>query len=272
MSNALLRILTAVIGIPVLLGSAYLGGWYFAVPVLALALASQYEIYLMMEEEGMRPHKTAGLTVGALVVLHPLQPGLLAAALALFLAFLALAAVMDVKRQPLSGIAGTLFGIVYPCLLFAFLLMLREDGPPAVSEQQAFLLTLSLFVLIWMTDTGAYYVGKSIGKHALAPNISPNKTWEGSVGGAMAAVVAAVVLRVSVLDFVDWPHVVALALICGVVSQLGDLTESRFKRSVGVKDSSRIIPGHGGVLDRFDALLLAAPLYYLYLVFVAGLW
>jgi phosphatidate cytidylyltransferase len=116
----------------------------------------------------------------------------------------------------------------------------------------------------------AYYVGKTFGRHSLAPSISPNKTWEGTLGGLGAALTVGVLLKVSLLDLLSWPHVAALIAIGGGVSQLGDLLESKLKRSVEVDDSSALLPGHGGMLDRFDAMAVAAPLIVLYLHLVAG--
>lgn len=268
MSTGLLRVLTALVGIPLILGAAYLGGWLFAGLVLVAALISQYELYRMLDAGGLRAHRGAGLVMGALVVLHPLQPDLLALGLVVLLGYLAVATVGGSERHPLRTAAGTVFGVVYPSLLFAFLVHLRSARGPVVDDLDAFYLTLGLFVLVWASDTAAYYVGKSLGRHALAPRISPNKTWEGSFGGAAGAVLAAALLKVTLLDFLPWGHLIVLALICGVLGQLGDLAESRFKRSVEVKDSGEVLPGHGGLLDRFDALLFAVPLYFLYLTYV----
>jgi len=125
--------------------------------------------------------------------------------------------------------------------------------------------------LIWVTDTGAYYTGKSIGKHKFAPSISPNKTWEGTIGGLVAAILAAVAFKLFILAFLTWTDVFALALLGGFWGQLGDLLESAVKRSADVKDSGSLLPGHGGVMDRFDSLIFTAPMYYLYLVHISGL-
>ena len=268
MSNALLRILTAVIGAPLLLGLAYLGRWYFGVLVLVLGLLAQYEVYGMMEQGGARPWKEAGLILGALLALRALVPFVIPLAVAGVLALLVWSTFAKTEK-PLADLSSTVLGALYPTALLAFLTDLRLARGPAVGDLEAFYLTLSVLLLIWATDILAYYTGKAIGKHKLAPAISPKKTWEGSVGGAVGAVLAAVGLKLTLIGFLDWPHIVALALICGVVSQVGDLAESRFKRSVGVKDSGTILPGHGGLLDRFDAALLAVPLAYLYLAYVA---
>jgi phosphatidate cytidylyltransferase len=172
-------------------------------------------------------------------------------------------------EKPLERLSGTVFGAVYPAALLAFLTDLRLGEGAGIGDLEAFYLTLTVFLLIWATDTLAYYTGKAIGRHKLAPAVSPKKTWEGSIGGAMGAIAVAVALKFTLIGFLAWPHVVVLALICGIISQLGDLAESRFKRAAGVKDSGTILPGHGGVLDRFDAMILAVPLVFLYLVYVA---
>ena len=124
---------------------------------------------------------------------------------------------------------------------------------------------LLLLCLIWATDTGAYYTGKTFGKHKFAPSISPNKTWEGTLGGLALACVVAAAFKETLLPDLTWLDAGILALLGGGWGQMGDLFESAFKRSCGVKDSGTLLPGHGGVLDRFDSLIFTAPAYYLYL-------
>ena len=269
MSNAVLRILTALVGAPLLLGLAYLGDWYFGLLVLGIAVLAQAEVYGLMEQAGIQPWKVAGWLVGGLLALRSFVPVAWPVALGVLLGMLAWSPFSKGER-PLHDLGGTVLGIVYPAFLFSFLTDLRLARGPAVGDLEAFYLTLTAFLLIWVTDTFAYYSGKSLGRHKLAPLISPKKTWEGALGGALGAVVLAVVLKLTVLGFLTWPHVVALAIIGGVVGQVGDLAESRLKRSVGAKDSGTLLPGHGGVLDRFDAMILTVPCIYMYLVFVAG--
>ena len=176
-----------------------------------------------------------------------------------------------VDDRPLASAATTIFGVVYPAALLAFLIPLRMGGGPGLSEADAFWLTLTVFLLVWSADTFAYFVGKAIGKHPLAPKVSPKKTWEGAVGGAVGAIVVAAVLRLTLLDFLPWGHLLVVALVCGALSQIGDLAESKMKRAVGAKDSGTLLPGHGGLLDRLDALILAVPLVYVYLALVGVL-
>lgn len=267
-SNAVLRVLTALVGTPIALGLAYLGGWPFALLLLACAVLAQQELYGLLERSGVHPYRIAGALLGALVAVRALVP--LAVPLAV------VGGVMLILAGPfrrhrgsmLNNLAATALGVFYPVVFLTYLLDLRQGGP-ALTNFDAFALTLSLFLLIWTTDTFAYVTGRALGRRPLAPIISPKKTWEGAIGGAVAALILAAVLKGLLLGFLAWPHVVALALICGVVSQLGDLAESQIKRSVGAKDSGTLLPGHGGMLDRFDAMTVAAPLVYLYLDYVA---
>ncbi|MDX1741775.1 MAG: CDP-archaeol synthase, partial [Rhodothermales bacterium] len=146
----------------------------------------------------------------------------------------------------------------------------RAGADAVLGSGEAFWLTITVFALVWASDTTAYYVGKAIGRHPLAPSISPKKTWEGSIGGAIGSVVVALILWKMDLVSLRWFDFVVLGLICGSLAQLGDLAESRLKRVAGVKDSGTILPGHGGLLDRLDAMIVAVPLAYMYLAFVAG--
>ena len=118
---------------------------------------------------------------------------------------------------------------------------------------------------IWACDTAAYFIGSAIGKHKLFPRVSPNKSWEGSIAGFIFAVAAFYVSKILMLDFINLTDAIILGVIVGTVGQLGDLIESLLKRDAEVKDSSSLIPGHGGVFDRFDSLLLTAPIVYIYM-------
>jgi len=272
MSNAILRLLTALIGIPLVLIVAYLGGWWFGGLLMAAVLMAQYELYRLMEAGEVYPLKVPGMVLGglffignALPIGHPLL-------VFLILVLIASAPLFRRKGNVLENLAGTVFGAVYPTMLLGFLWHLRVARGPGIEDLQAFYLTVVTLALVWSTDTFAYYAGRTLGKHPLAPRVSPRKTWEGAVGGAIGAVLVSIVFKLTLLEFLGWGHVLVMALICGVVSQLGDLAESQMKRAVGVKDSGGILPGHGGLLDRLDALILAAPLVFLYLNSVARLF
>lgn len=241
--------------------------------LLAAALGAQYELYGLMRLGGIQPQRILGMILGGLLALHASLDWALPLAIALVLLMLAADPLRHKDQQPLASLAATLFGAVYPAAFLGFVgdLRLRQGG--LVGDVEAFYVTLAVFLLVWSTDTFAYFAGRSFGRHPLAPRVSPKKTWEGAVGGAAGAIVVAVMLKLTLLEYVfSWADTIVVALICGIVSQLGDLAESKLKRSVGAKDSGNILPGHGGLLDRLDALILAAPLVYLYLAYVADIY
>lgn len=292
LKDSVLRILTALVAAPVVVGLAWVGGWAFGVLVLGGALLIQWEVYEMMDEGGGQPRRLLGMILGALLVLRILVPAFWPLVVVVVLVLIGRIPFEHVREEPLVSLADTVFGAVYPTALLGYVLQIRVanesditgDGGfwASVTGDEAFWLTLSLFFLVWAADIFAYYVGRAVGRRALAPRVSPNKTWEGAAGGLAGTLVVAILLKAVSLDFLGrpepaleflaWPHVVALALICGVLGPLGDLAESKIKRSVRVKDSGTLLPGHGGLLDRFDAMIFAAPSAYLYLTYVAGIF
>lgn len=270
MTNLLLRVLTGVIGIPMVALVTYWGGWPFVVLVLIVVWAAQYEFYKMAPQPMLHRHIAFGLFAGGLIVLQQFRFDYLVDLAVLAFVLMLMYDLFGRKEgQGWMQTAWMTVGVVYP-LLFSYIIPIREGLGEAFNSDLSFALTLGLLAIVWMTDTLAYFVGKSIGKRPLAPSISPKKTWEGTLGGLAGALLTAAILKLTVLGILSWVDAVALALIGGIGGQLGDLVESRLKRSVGVKDSGTILPGHGGVLDRIDALIIAIPLYYFYLFYVAG--
>lgn len=270
MTEAAKRVITALVAAPIAVALAYVGGWAFGALVVAIALAAQFELYAMAEATDAPANRPFGLTIGALLAGYALWPGGIDVVLLLLLGLIVASPFLFERAHLLSGLAVTVLGAVYPAGFIGFLALLREARGPAVENMEAFYLVLTTFLIVWATDIFAYYTGKILGKHPLSPTISPNKTWEGTFGGFGAACLVAAGCKVTMLSFLGWPHVLWLAVIGGGVSQLGDLAESQLKRASEVKDSSALMPGHGGVFDRFDAMVVAAPLIYFYLVYVAG--
>jgi len=269
-SNNLRRILTALVAAPAVVGIAYMGGWAFVALIAAIGLVGQVELYRMARTTGALPNLTGGGILGVLVVAMMAWPSLWPVAATWLVVFVVMAPFLLPQEQFLASFSTTLVGAIYPSGLLGSLVLLRGARSAVVDAPMAFWLVGLTFLLVWATDIFAYYVGKWIGRRPLAPSISPNKTWEGTLGGLSAAVLVAVGFKWTVLGVLAWPHVAALALIGGGISQVGDLMESQLKRSTGADDSSSILPGHGGILDRFDAMLVAAPLIYLYLRAVVG--
>jgi phosphatidate cytidylyltransferase len=266
------RVVTALLAAPIVLVLAYLGGWPFAGLIAVIGLLGQRELYLMARKMGARPHRTGGFVLGLLVVVTFLRPTLWALGATALLLFVVAAPLLLPREQFLVSFTVTLAGIVYPTGLLGSLVWLREVRSAAVTDSGAFQLVLFTLLVVWATDIAAYYVGRTVGSRPLAPTISPNKTWEGTIGGLGTALGVGLVLKLTMVDLLAWPHVGALIVLGGGLSQLGDLLESMLKRSTDVDDSSHLLPGHGGMLDRFDAMAVAAPLIVLYLHLVAGLF
>jgi phosphatidate cytidylyltransferase len=238
--------------------------------------------------------KVRFLIVGGLLArgIHVPFPSMAQSLLILYLVALLLIVTIELfrgKPGALVNISVTLFGASYVGLFLGSLVGLRElfipeDFPvyayfpvqgTAVPDDVAGLLyrwggytVIALFASIWVCDSAAYFAGRTFGRHRLFERVSPNKTWEGAAAGFLAALGIFQLARVLVLPYMSVADALVCGIIAGVCGQIGDLAESLLKRDAGVKDSSSLIPGHGGVLDRFDSLLFVAPLIFVYLDFI----
>ena len=277
------RALTAIIGIPLGLLIVYLGGWWLAVAVALLALLGLAELYRLTAARSLEAYVWLGYPLALLSVALPaLRPAnstswqIELPVLCLGLLALLVWAVILLPRESGGRLLATIVGVGYVAHLLSYLLRLRNlAAPPLHLGRSGVLLdfgALSLagvLVICWGMDTAAYAIGKTIGRHKLCPNLSPGKTIE----GALAALLAATLLSVGLLKLMGLPAMYGLwlGLILGIAGQLGDLFESLLKRRAGVKDSGALLPGHGGVLDRFDSLLFNAPAAFFYLRITLGL-
>ena len=170
------------------------------------------------------------------------------------------------RENPLVNSAVTLFGIFYISLFSCFILIREFPVHNNLKYQTGGFIVIMIFSTIWICDTGAYLFGAKFGKHSLFKRVSPKKTWEGAVAGLITGILAAVILgHIFVPRFVLLDNII-IGVIVGTIGQIGDLVESLYKRDYGVKDSSNILPGHGGFLDRFDSPLFVGPAVYLYLI------
>lgn len=267
MPQVLTRLFTASIGAFLLVGSAWLGPWHFGIAVLVIALVGQIELYQLYERCGVQAWIITGLLLGAGLSLRALVPDIFLLT-AVPVVGLVLWCTFTKTRQPLMRLGATLSGAVYPTALLAFLTDLRTiEG---YSEQEALILTITVLVIVWASDIFAFFAGSFFGKHSMAPTISPGKTWEGFLGGIGGAILAVFILNATVEMPLRLIHLLILGMVCTLSGAVGDLAESRFKRVADVKDSGIILPGHGGILDRFDGIIVAAPLAYMYIVFIAG--
>ncbi|MEX2155760.1 MAG: phosphatidate cytidylyltransferase [Gemmatimonadales bacterium] len=265
-NNLAQRIVVAAIAIPLVIGLIWLGGWPLAATLAVLGVLGTREIYDLARRQGIEPlDETGWLAAAAIPLLAYWAKGP-----ALYMGALWLMAVLVVAMirrgpagRPLTSVSVTVFGSLYASGLLAFLIAIRHGGNAENRPAAYASLTLFPLVITWICDTAAMAAGSAIGGPKLAPVLSPKKTHAGAIGGTLGGVVAAVVLGKLVLNRQGWNFSVAQLLLFGlavsVVGQVGDVAESLFKREAGVKDSSSLIPGHGGVLDRLDSLYFVIP-------------
>jgi phosphatidate cytidylyltransferase len=260
------RLLVGLAGVPALLGVLWAGFPFLTILVGLVALWGLREFYSLARGTGARVSLTLGAIWTALFVASGqltaqegnLAPHLIGGGLLVTLVWTALTA-RSSKGGFLQSWLFTSAGPLYVGLLLSHALMLREAGDGLYDGRNWLLYAL---LVTFATDTGAFFTGKALGRHKMVPAISPGKTWEGAVGGLVWAVAASVTLA-ALLDLsmsVGWQ--VSLGLILGVAAQLGDLTESLLKRKAGVKDAGALLPGHGGLLDRMDSLVVTLPVTY----------
>ncbi|MGK2960686.1 MAG: phosphatidate cytidylyltransferase [Gemmatimonadaceae bacterium] len=275
MSELTRRLLLSLIGIPVTLGLIYAGGWIFVAALGGVAAIISWELFRMARHAGHEPMDTAGIFIAACIPLavHAGYLGVFRVSLTIaMLVFMALLAsvvwVRGPARKPLVAFALTVVGIVYPALV-TYMYPLRYHNY-AVGAVAGTVLVMMPITVTWATDTGAYAFGRMFGKHKLIPSVSPAKTIEGALGGLVAAVLFTWIYVTFILEPLAQLSVLTTGILIfgiaiAVVGQTGDLVESLLKRDAGVKDSSQLLPGHGGFLDRFDSLLFALPVAYLLL-------
>ncbi len=255
------RLISAAVLIPTVLGIVQYGSLeLFSVFVLALVLVGWFEYARMMRRMGVvgSPVLGAVLCVGLTACFYWNAHYLIWLAAAPVSFFIATIWAQRELKASLDHVGYSLLGVIYVSGLMSFLILLRGQEAGAT-------LIYFLFVVIWLTDTGAFVAGKTMGKTSLAPKISPGKTVEGAIGGVVGSLLGGLLAQFAFWQNLPLNHCLIMALFCGIISQFGDLTESMFKRSAGVKDSGTLIPGHGGVLDRLDSLMFAGPALYCYL-------
>ncbi|MDH4233277.1 MAG: phosphatidate cytidylyltransferase [Nitrospirota bacterium] len=249
------RLVIALIVVPVLYSYVmYLPPEYFLFLLTFFSTIGLAEFYAMYRIKG--PLMYSGLLWGAaLLIVFFASPGLFLHVL-LIAALATMALRLFLKRDPagaISSVSAAVFGLLYvPCLMTFQLRLVREGAAWIVL----------LYASVWAADSMAYYVGKGIGKRKLYPEISPNKTVAGAVGSLIGGVVGAALITATLLEQISPLQTGIIGLSVGLSTMIGDLVESMFKRDVGVKDSSHIVPGHGGVLDKLDGVTFAGPVFY----------
>lgn len=265
MSNIVVRTITGIIFLVVVIGSIVFSEYSFFLLFELIILGSMYEFYTLAKKKGFNPQKTYGMIIGAIVfaanylfvnsiVDSKVFLGIIPVIISIF--------IIELYRKSdyaFVDIGFTLLGVIYIAvpLSLSNYITISDKG-------YSWQLLLGFFFLTWSFDTLAYVFGISFGKHRLFERISPKKSWEGFIGGAISTLGVAYVISIfyTELSFIQWA---IGSIIIAIFGTFGDLVESSFKRNIDEKDSGSILPGHGGVLDRFDAVLFTLPLFYLYL-------
>ena len=248
------RVISAIVLFVLVAGPSIAGGIVFLLLIAVIGVLATWEFAALLRQGGYQPVLPLGVLLALLFIAQAQWPQVLPLDLVLVLAVIGslLAALWHRSPAPATDWALTLAGALYLGWLLGRFVVLRalEDG---------LLWLLLAAVAIWTADVSAYFAGRAFGRHPWWPRHSPKKTWEGYLAGIAAAALVAGLLGVLLLDL-NWAEGVALGLVIASVAPLGDLAESMIKRQVGAKDSGRLIPGHGGVLDRIDSLLIGVPI------------
>jgi phosphatidate cytidylyltransferase len=255
MSPLVSRLLVAAILLPLVIGLVYLGGWWLFALAVAGGLIALHELYVMTRD--LRPLVLGGY-LGYVTMLAGLQlgdlPWMLGGLLSTFVFAFVVYGLGGVRQSATTSFAVTLLGVAWIGAGIGCLLLIRDI------PEFGFWAVMAVLFTVFAADTGAFFVGRTIGRHRMAPAISPKKSWEGFVGGVLCAVgVAFVILYRDRDEFLSIPESLVLGLVIALAAVVGDLFESAVKRDLEVKDSGRVLGGHGGVLDRLDSLLWAGP-------------
>jgi phosphatidate cytidylyltransferase len=252
------RILTAVVGLPLLIAVIWFGEPWFTILIAVMAALASFEFYRMAGGLRVQPITYFGIAWVLLLIVSPhclypqTLPILITSAIVVSLIWLLFRRPRD---QAFASWAWTMAGILYIGWMLSYWVQLRslEGG-----KELVFLAMFTTFA----SDTSAFFIGRTWGKHALAPAISSGKTWEGAIGGLLSSIVASLIISVIfILPFSYW-QIALVGLIISVFAQFGDLVESLLKRNTGVKDAGKLMPGHGGILDRVDSLIFTGVIVY----------
>ena len=278
LKNLVVRTLSGAVLLGVVLAAALLGKYAYGALLLVIVSVGLAEFYRLAKASGAQPQVNMGTFAGVILFCtsfhifeqlydgYPLSMELIVGLLLSLLLYLFLIFVVEVfraKEHPLRNVAVTIMSLIYVSLPMSLMLFIPLMLGGGIWRAEAFLFYL---FIVWGNDVFAYLVGVSIGRHRMCERISPKKSWEGFVGGVLGAMAMGALGNVVVGGgYALW---LGLAAIVAISSVLGDLVESMFKREAGVKDSGNIMPGHGGILDRFDALLVSIPFAFIYLMIV----
>ncbi len=266
-NNTLIRIAVSVIAIPFILALCYYGGMPFLIFVLLVALLAHYEINTMFYNKNIFPSYLLGAASVILIITNIFFDFFEQYDVLLIILLLhSLTELFKNKGSAIINLGASFLSILYLGFFAGSLIKIRKFYPSGNNEYYiGGYIIISLIVSIWFCDTAAYFLGLKFGRHKIFPRVSPKKSWEGAIFGFFASIIAMILAKIIILDSFSWSLIITLGVAVGIAGQLGDFVESLFKRDANVKDSSNLIPGHGGIFDRFDSLIFSAPVVYLIL-------
>ena len=273
MSNFWARTITGLFMVFLIFAALYLDRFFFAAIFLAVVILGLLEFYSITVTEDCKPQKYTGTILGTLLYLLITGfflfggPQPLTFSIVVMLPIFFIPIIIELyrkKEKALVNAAVTIFGLIYIALPVSLLNVMNDPIGGTVFHRFPAYLT-AYFLITWIYDTGAYLVGKNFGKHKFFERISPKKTWEGTIGGTVVALLAAAGYYF-ITEGTQLIHLMVLTGLIVLFGTFGDLAESLFKRSLNLKDSGNILPGHGGILDRFDTIFVSAPFVFLYFV------
>ncbi len=268
--NTAQRVIVALISIPLIIALCYLGNIYFFLFAAVVGLISFYEFYSLAKNKGINVNMPVGMLAVFFILLNNYHHFVSLYSFFLVMVFvLTLIELFRNNGSAINNIGATLLGVMYIGMFAGALVSIRRIYPV---DSELFAgggyIIIAMLASIWLCDSAAFFIGIRFGKHKMFPRISPKKSWEGAIAGFVFSVLTMVAAKFIILVFLSWVTIIAFGIIVGIIGQLGDLVESMFKRDAGVKDSSSLIPGHGGIFDRFDSLLYTAPVIYIYLEYI----
>lgn len=268
------RILVTIVGGPIVLFCVYFGKLPFLLFTVVVFVVSCWEFFELSKKKGVVPNLYISIVAGLLLLgdMYFTRGDYFLPILGIYLVFISLMQLWEAEGSQIQNLSVNFFAVGYLGFLLSYFIGIRQLPLDLnIDYKQGGLWALTILAIFWIGDSVAYFVGSSIGKHKLASRVSPKKTIEGAIGGFIAMLL--VVYTFKFLFLTEWSLLDAgiIGVICGTVGQMSDLVESLFKRDAGVKDTSAILPGHGGILDRFDVLFLTSPLVFFYLRYFSSL-
>jgi len=261
------RILVALFGIPILMTATFLGDWFFFSVIVIISSVSQWEFYKIQTKKEIFPQSITGVIVGLAILLciNTREWVIIDSILIMALMFILANEMFRRYKNISANIGVTLLGILYIPLFLGTLVYIRSyvDQIWAGTPFAGFKFVMAIFISIWICDTFAYGFGKRFGRRKLYEKVSPNKTLLGGIAGIIGSILVFSIITFSDVLPLTWWQALIFGIVIGIVGQTGDLVESWFKRDAGVKDTSNLLPGHGGMLDRFDSIIFVSPAVFI---------